>query len=164
MYKLIRVLFLMIAVMSMVSCISFVEPSYDQGRQSFLDGNYNASFKSLYPAAQRGNADAQYAIGYMYYYGLGTRYDRQAAIMWMQKAANQGQGQAVRALQSVLNSEGQGAVTRPNVFLASEGKQYVPAKSNRRSLESNAKATVPDEASTRRRASWPLPRNSEVVD
>ena len=86
------------------SCIVFRPPSYIAGRESFLAGNYSQAFNELLSAAQTGNPNAQYAVGYMYYYGLGILPDRQAAIVWIQRAANQGQPQAMKVLDSLLNT------------------------------------------------------------
>ena len=85
-------------------CVTFRAPNYTAGKQSFIEGNYSQAYKQLYPAAQNGHPDAEYAVGYMYYYGLGVAQDKQAAIAWMQRAANQGQSQAINAVDSILNT------------------------------------------------------------
>lgn len=56
------------------------------------------SFKQIVRAAERGDPDAQYALGYMYYYGQGTPKDDIAAKVWIEKSAAQGQPQAQKAL------------------------------------------------------------------
>lgn len=56
-----------------------------------------ASFDQVQQAAINGDPDAEYALGYMYYYGKGVTRDAQAATMWIQKAAVQGQPQAIKA-------------------------------------------------------------------
>jgi TPR repeat protein len=72
-----------------------------QGKESFAQKNYTAAFKDLKPAAEKGNKDAQYAVGYMYFYGKGTDKDKKSARKWIRKAADQGQPQAVKALDSM---------------------------------------------------------------
>lgn len=57
-----------------------------------------ASFDQVQQAAINGDPDAEYALGYMYYYGKGVTRDEQAATMWIQKAAVQGQPQAIKAV------------------------------------------------------------------
>ncbi|MGE3920079.1 MAG: tetratricopeptide repeat protein [Gammaproteobacteria bacterium] len=64
--------------------------SFQQGKMAFQQQNYRKAFVTLKPLAQAGNADAQYAVGYMYYYGKGVVEDRAAAKYWIGKAADQG--------------------------------------------------------------------------
>ncbi|EHL32082.1 hypothetical protein LDG_5865 [Legionella drancourtii LLAP12] len=51
------------------------------------------------PEAERGQPDAQYAVGYMYYYGKGVVEDRKKAWFWITAAANAGQPDAKVAAQ-----------------------------------------------------------------
>jgi len=59
---------------------------------------YGCSLERVQREAEAGNADAQYALGYMYYYGMGTVQDRKTAMMWIRRSANQGQPLAKKAL------------------------------------------------------------------
>lgn len=58
---------------------------------------YNCSITRIQTAAENGGADAQYALGYMYYYGIGTVQDKQTASLWIQRSAAQGQPLAKKA-------------------------------------------------------------------
>ena len=58
---------------------------------------YNCSIRAVQQAAENGNADAQYALGYMYYYGIGTVKDQQTAALWIERAAAAGQPLARKA-------------------------------------------------------------------
>jgi DamX protein len=58
---------------------------------------YGCSIQRTEQAAQGGDPDAQYALGYMYYYGIGTARDKQAAELWIKRAARQGQPLAKKA-------------------------------------------------------------------
>lgn len=60
---------------------------------------YGCSLERVQQAAQSGDPDAQYALGYMYYYGIDTIQDTQTARLWISKAAAQGQPLAVKAMQ-----------------------------------------------------------------
>lgn len=71
---------------------------YNQGKAAFEQQNYQAAYKSLEPLAQAGNPDAQYALGYLYYYGDGVPKNENKAKYWMQRAATQGQKSAEQAL------------------------------------------------------------------
>ncbi|OGT46701.1 MAG: hypothetical protein A3E82_01280 [Gammaproteobacteria bacterium RIFCSPHIGHO2_12_FULL_38_11] len=58
---------------------------------------YKCSINKIQSAAENGSADAQYALGYMYYYGIGTVQDKQTASLWIQRSAAQGQPLAKKA-------------------------------------------------------------------
>jgi len=58
---------------------------------------YGCSLTRVQAAAENGSADAQYALGYMYYYGIDTVKDQQTAELWIQRAAAQGQPLAKKA-------------------------------------------------------------------
>ncbi len=64
---------------------------------------YDCSIERIQRAAEEGSADAQYALGYMYYYGISTMRDQQTAVLWIQRAADQGQSLAKKALMLIRN-------------------------------------------------------------
>lgn len=66
---------------------------------------YNCSLSRIEAAAERGDPDAQYALGYMYFYGIGTVRDPKAAQLWIHRAASQGQPLAIKA-GHILNKNG----------------------------------------------------------
>ncbi|HBB52387.1 MAG TPA: sel1 repeat family protein, partial [Legionellales bacterium] len=67
--------------------------------ESFRVQDYRSAFIRLLPEAKAGQADAQYAVGYMYYYGQGVVENRKKARYWIERAANAGQPDAVSALE-----------------------------------------------------------------
>ena len=52
--------------------------------------NYFKAFEWTKKAAEKGFANAQYNLGWMYFNGLGIRQDYLKAVEWYQKAADQG--------------------------------------------------------------------------
>jgi hypothetical protein len=78
-------------------CVS-TQNNFVEGKQQFLLGNYHQAFSKLQPLAIQGNTQAQYAVGYMYFYGLGTIKNEEAARKWMLVAAEQGHPEARAAL------------------------------------------------------------------
>jgi TPR repeat protein len=76
--------------------------------QKFYSGAYHSAFRDALIAARAGDAQSQYALGYMYYYGKGVIADDQHATYWFRKAAKQGHRDAKRALQLL----GQAALQR----------------------------------------------------
>lgn len=69
-----------------------------EGIRSFQVQDYRQAFIRLKPEAEKGQADAEYAIGYMYYYGQGVVEDRKKAWYWITQAANAGQVDAQQAV------------------------------------------------------------------
>lgn len=69
-----------------------------EGIHSFQVQDYRQAFIRLKPAAEKGQPDAQYAVGYMYYYGQGVVEDRRQAWYWITAAAKAGQPDAKMAV------------------------------------------------------------------
>lgn len=76
-----------------------------QGIKSFQIQDYRQAFIHLRPAAEKGSPEAQYAVGYMYYYGQGVIEDRQKAWYWITQAANNGNQDAQKAMK-ILRKNG----------------------------------------------------------
>lgn len=72
-----------------------------EGIASFRVQNYRDAFVHLMPEARAGKPDAQYAIGYMYYYGQGVVENRKKALHWIKCAAKAGQPDAIEALKLI---------------------------------------------------------------
>ena len=85
----------------LTSCGSLSHLNLNEGIHSFEVQDYRQAFIRLRPEAEKGQLDAQYAIGYMYYYGQGVVEDRQKACFWINKAANAGQPDAIKALKLI---------------------------------------------------------------
>ena len=71
------------------------------GKLTFAAGNYQSAFHKLLPLAIDGEAQAQYAVGYMYYNGLGVSADPQTGIAWMNKSAAQHYQPAMQAMEEL---------------------------------------------------------------
>ena len=97
-----KLLFIIGLTVLLSACVNSLS-SLNSGIENFKKQNYRTAFIKLMPIAEAGNPDAQYAIGYMYYYGQGVVEDREKASHWMKLAARQGQPQAQKALH-ILNS------------------------------------------------------------
>lgn len=72
--------------------------NFREGIDNFRAQNYRSAFIHLMPEAKKGNPEAQYAVGYMYYYGQGVVEDRQKAWEWINRAATSGQADAIEAV------------------------------------------------------------------
>lgn len=71
------------------------------GKNDFGSGDYKKSFHELLPLAAEGNPEAEYAVGYMYYYGLGVTQDAESGSFWMKKSAAHKYEPAVKALEMI---------------------------------------------------------------
>jgi TPR repeat protein len=72
-------------------------------RLAYRAGRYVEAMRLLAPLARAGNADAQYTIGYLYYYGYGTNRDPQRALKWIRRAAARGNARAITALRTLFS-------------------------------------------------------------
>lgn len=77
------------------------------GKAKLIAGNYKQAFHELLPVAVYGRKEAQYAVGYQYYYGLGVPEDAESGIFWMQKAADQNYQPAIDALKLIHENKKQ---------------------------------------------------------
>ena len=91
-----------------------------EGIESFRAQDYRKAFIRLKPEAMKGQPDAQYAIGYMYYYGQGVIEDRKQAWYWINLAASVRQKDALAAVQ-ILN---QGTLEKRKIFESSNLQHY----------------------------------------
>lgn len=86
--------------------------SLQEGIQSFRNEEYRKAFVRLKPEAIKGQRDAQYAVGYMYYYGVGVVENRRQAWYWINTAASLGQPQAIEAVHLLQ----QGSLKKQKIF------------------------------------------------
>ncbi|HTM63461.1 MAG TPA: hypothetical protein VL360_03045 [Gammaproteobacteria bacterium] len=68
------------------------------GKQLFKDGYYKRAMQQLLPLAAEGSMEAQYAVGYMYYYGFGVPQDTDSGYFWIKRSADQRYEPAINAL------------------------------------------------------------------
>ena len=90
-----KLLIILFFIPMMAACIT--KFNLHEGIESFRAQDYRRAFIRLKPEAERGHCDAQYAIGYMYYYGQGVVEDRKKAWYWINMAAQKGQADAITA-------------------------------------------------------------------
>lgn len=93
-----KIIFFCISTLFLHGCF-YSHINLNEGIASFKVQDYRRAFIRLMPEAEKGNADAQYAIGYMYYYGQGVVEDRGRAMYWIKCAAEKGQKEAIAAMQ-----------------------------------------------------------------
>ncbi len=74
---------------------------FDQAGQAYRKFDYSRAIELLDALARQGYDDAQYALGYMYYYGFGVTQDENLAIAWIKRAAASGHTRAITALDRI---------------------------------------------------------------
>ena len=55
----------------------------------FNQGYYQKALHSLWAPVSQGDPAAEYALGYLYYYGYGTTQDLETGYFWIKKSADQ---------------------------------------------------------------------------
>ena len=101
-FKKLTVLLLTLILSSCASVRSTQE--LQRGKMNFEAGYYREAFHQLLPLASEGNKEAQYAVGYMYYYGYGVSLDTETGTFWIKKSADQHYPQAMQALEAMRKS------------------------------------------------------------
>ena len=71
---------------------------FETARQAYLDNDYHRALVLMEAEAKAGNPHAQYTLGYMHYNGMGTPVDTDKALVWIRRAAEQGDSRAIEAL------------------------------------------------------------------
>ena len=74
------------------------EANLQLAREQFLREDYESSAITLLPIARSGNPEAQYSLGYLYYYGLGVPRNISYGRQLIQAAAEQENERAIEAL------------------------------------------------------------------
>ena len=64
--------------------------SYEEGKQAYINKDYERALIILKPLAEEGNSQAQITLGLMYDYGHGVDKDPSESIKWYRMAAEQG--------------------------------------------------------------------------
>jgi DamX protein len=82
------------------------------GKVAFDSGNFKQAFIQLLPLAVKCSPEAQYAVGYMYYYGLGVEAHKESGLFWINQAAKQMYRPAIRALQIIDKDKAQSHTPR----------------------------------------------------
>ncbi len=72
--------------------------AFEDGMNALLEGNFAEAYCQWKPLAQRGHAESQYNLGWLYANGNGLNVDVDEALRWWQAAAKQGHADAQFAI------------------------------------------------------------------
>jgi len=78
---------------------------FKRARLLYLSKDYAGSADLMRTLAGRGHLQAQYVLGYMYYYGRGVPRNEKEAIRWITTAATRGYPKAMKALEVLDKGE-----------------------------------------------------------
>lgn len=112
----------LLAVSSILSGCMGANYYFKRGEAEYQRQDYHQSFTDTLAAAKMGDVDAQYATGYMYYYGIGTEQSDYLAGYWFDRSAKVGDPRSIAALQQVKQRA-------PYPFLFGLDKQQAAADS-----------------------------------
>ncbi len=107
----------LISISLLVACSNL---NLHEGIQSFRAQDYRKAFIRLKPEAEKGHPDAQYAVGYMYYYGQGVVENRKQAWYWINQAASLKQKDALAAVQILQ----QGTMEKRKIFESADLQHF----------------------------------------
>lgn len=71
---------------------------FQKAKSAYLSGDFKTAAALFDNLAQNGDHEAQYSLGYMYYYAKGVTRDLDKAMYWFKVAASQGNPEAKQAL------------------------------------------------------------------
>jgi uncharacterized protein len=91
---------------------------------AYARGDYATTLRLVRPLADRGDADAQYRLGFMYAHGEGVTQDYVFAVIWYRKAAEQGYGDAQYVLGLIICIQTAMAKCRRTMFSHTHGAIY----------------------------------------
>lgn len=87
-----------IFIVSQTGCTFKDNLELKTGEYFFEKGYYKRAMSNLLPPAHDGDPKAQYAVGYMYYYGYGVQQDTDRGYYWIEKAARCNDPKAIEAM------------------------------------------------------------------
>jgi len=92
-------LFILCSAFLSLSVLSLpAQAGFKTGYAAYEKGDYAAAIKEWQPLAEKGDAESQYFMGSLSYYGFGVPQDYNKAEYWYRKAAEQGDASAQLAL------------------------------------------------------------------
>lgn len=106
---------LIFVLFTLGSCSMWLTPTEELNQKAdyyVSQGKLNQAIPLVKKSAKRGNAEAQYNLGYCYEKGVGVEIDQNQAIKWYQKSAEQNHLDAEYALMMAF-AEGKGVEKNP---------------------------------------------------
>jgi TPR repeat protein len=99
-----RAILVCLLSLSLIACATTsprIQSEVAQGKRYFAQGYYKRAMHELLPLACDGDPEAQYAVGYMYYYGLGVAQDTDVGHFWIKRSADHHYRPAIKAIEII---------------------------------------------------------------
>ncbi len=93
-----------------IACFGFLSPAwaeFQDGLQAYYRLDFRTALREWQPLAERGNPEASYQLGILYYRGEGVLQDYAEAAKWFEQAAEAGDADAQYNL-GLMYANGQG--------------------------------------------------------
>jgi hypothetical protein len=98
-------LFLLISGCASTPDYNDVQVRFEAGKEAFLAHEYAKAAHLFEPLAVKGHGQAQYTLGYLYYYGLGITQNSEVGKKWISSSAAKGNQLAHKALELISKEE-----------------------------------------------------------
>lgn len=92
---------LIASISTLAACAPHYRSSFVTAQHDFSHQNYGRAYDEVIVPAHHGNRAAMYALGYLYYYGLGVPRDPDMGRIWIQHAADCGYPPAITAFREI---------------------------------------------------------------
>ena len=93
-----RLAAVLLPLLAATACARQAEGDMTGAMEAMLEGNFAEAYCIWKPLAERGDAESQYHIGWLYANGSGLRVDTERAVEWWRRAAEQGMADAQFAM------------------------------------------------------------------
>ena len=101
-----------VALLALIMCLlnsGLTRADFQAGLDAYERKDYNTALEEWQPLAQKGESNAQFRLGEMYFKGEGVPQDYAVAIEWYRKAAEQGHAESQFRLAGMY-SRGEGVI------------------------------------------------------
>ncbi len=117
MVKLSRWIIIIFLLGLLLACASArMAEEVQSAKATFNSGDFKQAFAELLPLAVKCSPEAQYAVGYMYYYGLGVEPHKESGLFWINLSAQQMYRPAIRALQVIERDKAEAYLPRKKSY------------------------------------------------
>jgi uncharacterized protein len=104
----------LLAALCVLLAATRAQAGLEQGEAAYQRGDYAAAVAAWTPLAKAGRREAEYALGSLYYAGLGVAKNYRVAFGWLHRAARRGHPEA-QYLFGMLHVRGEGTESDPQV-------------------------------------------------
>lgn len=112
---------IIIAFSLFITSCAMQTASYETAKLNYVHGDYARAFQQLWFPARQNDARALYAMGYMYYYGVGTDQDQDLGRSLIRRASDMKYPPAIVAMRLITQARHNQYVPLENYHL-SQGK------------------------------------------